>query len=208
MCSFLSPKQSDLSIRSPNLFIPIFLFLIMQFIAKGKRGTVYTEGKHVIKKASAYQIKNEVDWLKKLNKQGIGPKLVSFGEDWFKAQYIKGERIEEYVQSVDKKKVAKVLKKCLKQCRVMDLLKMNKKEMHHPYKHVIVFHDKPVFIDFERCKITENPKNVTQFCQYVLKLSLLFPGKIKADRNKMIEAMKGYKREQTEKKFKGILKLI
>ena len=180
----------------------------MQFLAKGKRGTVYIEGKCIIKKASSYQIKNEVDWLKKLNKRKIGPKLVDYGEDWFRAEYIKGERIEEYVKRAEPKKITKSLKDCLKQCRVMDLLNMNKKEMHHPYKHVIIRKNKPRFIDFERCKITENPKNVTQFCQYILKLSLIFKDKVNVDRDEMIKAMKEYKRNQNEKSFRKILKLI
>ncbi|HLC63444.1 MAG TPA: hypothetical protein VJJ21_03930 [Candidatus Nanoarchaeia archaeon] len=180
----------------------------MQFLAKGKRGTVYIEGKCIIKKASSYQIKNEVDWLKKLNKRKIGPKLVDCGDDWFKAEYIKGERIEEYVQRAEIKEIAKILRDCLKQCRIMDSLKMNKKEMHHPYKHVIIRKNKPRFIDFERCKITENPKNITQFCQYILKLALLFPGKVNVNREEMIKAMKEYKRNQNEKSFRKILKLI
>lgn len=180
----------------------------MQLLAKGKRGTVYVEGKYIVKKASAYQIKNEVEWLKKLNRCGIGPHLVSSGDDWFKAEYIKGELIEDYVGKADKKVIVKVLKGCLKQCRVMDAMKMNKKEMHHPYKHIIVAHGKPVFIDFERCKITENPKNVTQFCQYLLKLSGIFKDKIQIDKEKMIEAMKGYKRERSEGSFKKILSLL
>src|SRR3989344_7521686 len=167
----------------------------MQFLAKGKRGTVYIEGKCIIKKASSYQIKNEVDWLKKLNKRKIGPKLVDCGDDWFKAEYIKGERIEEYVQRAEIKEIAKILRDCLKQCRIMDSLKMSKKEMHHPYKHVIIRKNQPQFIDFERCKITEKPKNVTQFCQYILKLAGMFPEKIKVDKEEIKEAVMAYKRE-------------
>src|SRR3989344_5200444 len=178
----------------------------MQLLAKGKRGTVYVEGKYVIKKASEYQIKNEVEWLKKLNHYGIGPQLMSYGGDWFKAAYIKGELIEDSVRTSDKKNIANILKDCLKQCRVMDSLKMNKKEMHHPYKHVIVVKNKPVFIDFERCKITEHPKNVTQFCQYILKLDVIIPGNLDIDRGVMIKLMKEYKGNQNEKNFKGILR--
>jgi len=180
----------------------------MELLAKGKRGKVYLEGNYVVKRADETRIKNEVFWLKKLNNKGIGPKLISFGEDWFKAEYVEGKLIEDYLSECSKENAAKLLKDCLKQCRSMDRLKVNKKEMHHPVKHVIVVNDKPVFIDFERCKFTEKPKNVTQFCQYVLRLAGMFPEKIKVDKEEIKEAVMAYKREQSEKNFKRILMLL
>lgn len=180
----------------------------MELLAKGKRGKVYLEGNYVVKRADETRIKNEVFWLKKLNNKGIGPKLISFGEDWFKAEYVEGKLIEDYLSECSKENAAKLLKDCLKQCRSMDRLKVNKKEMHHPVKHIFVVKDKPVFIDFERCKITEHPKNVTQFCQYLLKLAGVFNGKMPVDKEAMIKVMKDYKREQSDGNFKKILSLL
>lgn len=181
----------------------------MQYLTKGKRGRVFlTEKVTVVKKAASYRVQNEVGWLRLLNKNGIGPRLISAGEDWFEMELITGDLLEDYLRKVGGKQARKILKDCLKQCRVMDRLKMNKQEMHHPVKHILVVEGKPVFIDFERCKITEHPKNVTQFCQYLLKLAGMFPGKIEIDTSGMIEAMKGYKREQSEKNFNKILKLV
>jgi len=180
----------------------------MKFLAKGKRGKVYVDGNYVVKKADETRIKNEVFWLKNLNKQGIGPKLVDYGKDWFRAEFVKGVLLEDYIKKTGSKEIAKVLKACLKQCRIMDTLKVNKKEMHHPVKHIFVVKDKPVFIDFERCKITEHPKNVTQFCQYLLKLAGVFNGKMPVDKEAMIKVMKDYKREQSDGNFKKILSLL
>jgi len=63
--------------------------------------------------------------------------------------------------------VNKIIKNILEQCRIMDKLKINKKEFHKPIKHIIVYKNKPVMIDFERCYYAEKPKNVTQFCQFI-----------------------------------------
>jgi len=38
--------------------------------------------------------------------------------------------------------------------------------MHHPWKHIIIG-KKVVLIDFERMHVTKDPKNVSQFCQFV-----------------------------------------
>jgi len=181
----------------------------MKFLAKGKRGKVYLTGeKTIIKKADGNRVRNEVYWLKKLNDKRVGPKLIDYGKDWFEMEYIRGELMKDYLGRCSRKEAMAVLKDCLKQCRVMDLLKVNKKEMHHPDKHIIIRKGEAVFIDFERCKLTENPKNVTQFCQYILKLSGMFPRKIKVGKEKMVEVMKYYKKEQSEKNFKKNLRLI
>jgi len=174
----------------------------MEYFAKGKHGRVYLDKHNAIKKSSPLRIKNEVKWLKTLNKNGIGPKLISYNKNSFKYKFIKGEFITEFIEKNNKSKIRKILLDILKQCRVMDKLNVNKKEMHHPDKHIIIRKGEAVFIDFERSKLTENPKNVTQFCQYILKLSGMFPRKIKVGKEKMVEVMKYYKKEQSEKSQK------
>ena len=59
------------------------------------------------------------------------------------------------------------------QCFAMDRLGVNKEEMTHPHRHVIVHRSKQppptvwrcTFVDFEKCSSTTKPKNVTQLCQ-------------------------------------------
>lgn len=144
----------------------------MEFFKKGKRGQLFREkwkGKEaIIKKARHYSVLNEVRWLKILNKHGIGPELYEQGEDYFICEYLDGVVIQDY-----KGELKDILLNVLKQCRVMDKLKVNKLEMHNPAKHIIIKGDDIRLIDFERCKITENPKNVTQFVQFICKKSNL-----------------------------------
>lgn len=180
----------------------------MQLLTKGKRGIIYLDSykeKEVIvkkqneKSTAINRIQNEISWLKKLNKYKIGPKLIWEKEDSFAMEYIQGILFEKYIKTHDWKKVSSQV---LKQCRIMDKLKVNKLELQNPHKHIIIKDNKPILIDFERCKINLYPKNVTQFCQYLMKLNLV------NDKNKIIKLLEDYKKDFSEDKFKKILKFI
>ena len=96
-----------------------------------------------------------------------------------------------------------MLKDVLRQCFILDKLKINKLEMHHPVKHIII-DKKPVLIDFERSYYTENPKNVSQFCQFLMSNSK----DLKINRKELIFRVKNYKKRPSKSTFKGILDLI
>ena len=77
--------------------------------------------------------------------------------------------------------------------------------MHHPHKHIyITKHNKPVMIDFERCSRTENPKNVTQFVEFLarikdeLKEFMYKPGELR-------ELAKEYKKNLTKSSLETII---
>ncbi|MBS3141298.1 hypothetical protein J4405_04090 [Candidatus Woesearchaeota archaeon] len=144
----------------------------MEFLARGKRSEVYLDENKVVKITNEYSASNEANWLVKLNKYGIGPRFYGKEENKVIMEYVKGIRIIDYLTKESKKKCEKVLKECFKQCEILDKLKVNKKELTNPYKHIIVRNDKPVFIDFERCKITERVKNVNQFKQFLNSLKI------------------------------------
>jgi putative serine/threonine protein kinase len=183
-----------------------------EFYAKGKRSIVYKaklEGKIVIVKEERKDIdaieraNNEIKWIKKLNKYGIGPKLLGEGKDYFICEFVKGKRILEFVENAEAGKIRD-------QCRTMDRLLVSKEEMHHPVKHIIVG-KKVTMIDFERCHNTERPKNVTQFCQFLMSKNVtdLIKGKgIILDKEKIRITVKGYKKSYSETDFNKIKKLI
>lgn len=181
----------------------------MKFLAKGKRGMVYLDkkdGKFVcIKKSGENRVRNEVYWLKILNEVNIGPKLINFTKTSFCYEFVEGKFILDYLEGKSNKTVIKIVKNVLKQCRKMDKLRVNKFEMHKPLKHIIIKNDKPVMIDFERCSGSLFPKNVTQFCQFLT--SKHFPN-LKLDKKEMIKILKEYKKDESEKNFKKILKFI
>ena len=191
----------------------------IRYLAKGKRSIVYvglyknkkvaikTEKKGI---AAKFRIQNETNFLKILNKHKIGPKLIYPSKKFFIYKFIKGKFITDWIKSANKNSIKKVLKNVLKQCYVLDKLKINKKELHHPIKHILVYKNNPVMIDFERCYYTTNPKNLTQFCQFLISweiLNILKKKDIKINKNKLINLLRIYKKQQNKDNFNNILKL-
>jgi len=168
--------------------------------SKGWRGVVYVgfyKGKKVgVKKGKT--VENEFKWLKKLNKYGIGPKVVGFDKGLV-YEFVEGESFLDFVEKEKKEKVNKVILTVLRKMRKMDKLKVNKEEMHNPVKHIFVGRSVKM-IDFERCRKSERPKNVTQFCQFLMRKKLVS--------KKVIKVLKDYKKSYSEKDFKRVLEFF
>ncbi len=175
-------------------------------LAQGHRGRVYifNKGKYIRKapinsSKDSINIENEAKFNKLLNKYKIAPKFISYDKktDSLTREFIEGERINDYFIVHDKKEIISIIKKVFVQLLKMDELKINKFEMTNPYKHIVI--DKkhnPYLIDFERCRFTEQPKNVTQFLQYLTSgnITALFKKKkIKINKNKVVQLSKDYK---------------
>ncbi|MBS3128451.1 methyltransferase [Candidatus Woesearchaeota archaeon] len=188
----------------------------IQYFTKGKRGFLYTakkkQKKYVVKiknpqSKAQNSITNEARWLKLLNTKKIGPHYQEQGNNHVLYSFVPGTFIGEWInQQNNKEKIKKVLISCLQQCRTLDLLKIDKEEMHHPFKHIIISKNKPVFLDFERCSKVKKPKNVTQFCQCIsyglsdtLKTKKFF-----VDQKKMKELAQNYKEHYDKQAFDHI----
>jgi putative serine/threonine protein kinase len=190
----------------------------MKFFAKGKRGFVYTEfykGKKIaIKKknpdSEAFgRVQNEARMLKLLNKHKIGPKFIEAGDDFVKYYFVEGKMILDFVEVSGKKEIIKTLKSVFEQCYTLDKLKINKEEMHHPVKHIIVTKRGPVMIDFERGHFVQKPKNVTQFCQFVRSMAKTLMGKgIIIEPESIMKLAAQYSREMSRKNLMAILKQL
>lgn len=179
-----------------------------ELFAKGHRSLVYLinlKDKKFIKKVARKDIykqghiENEAKWLKILNKYKIGPKLIESGKDYLICEFIDGERILDYWA---KKKNPKVILEVFNQLRLLDKLKVDKEEMHHPVKHIIVG-KKVVMIDFERCHQSLKPKNISQFCQFLVSRKLL-----EVNKELLIDALKKYKKDYSDKNYEAILRLF
>lgn len=174
--------------------------------AKGKRTKAYKFFNLIIKtkrkdSKAIGNIRNEGNWLRKLNKYKIGPRVYYFNDTFLICGFVKGERILDYFKKAGLEEKKKVVKEVLKQCRILDKLKVDKSEMHHPVKHIIVG-KKIVMIDFERCKYSNKPKNVTQFCQF---LNSYYE---KIDSTRLMEILKRYKRSYSDEDFNKIVELF
>jgi release factor glutamine methyltransferase len=179
----------------------------IRFFAKGHRGVIYTgfmnKTKVAIKaekkeSAATNRMENEAYWLRRLNQYRIGPNILFSGKGYFCCEFAEGIMIRDYVKKAKKAKILAVLREVFRQCRVLDELNVDKEEMHHPVKHVIVSKKSVSLIDFERCHYSTKPKNVTQFCQFAAR----FVG------NEILEAARQYKKGYSEDSFRKILALL
>lgn len=176
----------------------------MQLFAKGKRSLIYKDGNVIIKKElqesqAINRIENEAYWLKVVNKHKVGPKFFKGEKNAVYMQYIEGPNLEEYLKKHNKQEQKRILKQLLKQAYILDTLKVNKLEMHRVTKNGIVQKGKLILLDFERCKKTPSPKNVTQACQFISKY---FPSKV------LLEKAKKYKQTYAEKDYKELQKCL
>ena len=185
----------------------------MEFLARGKRGDIFLtkyRGEIVVVKqarsssAALGRIENEAYWLKRLNYFGIGPQFIALKHGKLYMEYIKGEEIGVYLQHHSLSPA--LAREILEQCRILDQLHVNKLEMHHPVKHILLKRGKPsrktvVMIDFERCKQTLKPKNVTQFVQFLLRQKE-YAGK------QVDDLLKRYKKNQSEEHYKQLLQAL
>jgi HemK-related putative methylase len=195
------------------------------FLAQGKRGKIYQfndkkSNKKFIKKISLESskavgnLKNEANFNKLLNDNGIGPKFIEYNssKDYLVREFVEGEFLGEYIKNSNRKDVLNILIKITKLMLKLDELKMNKFEMTNPYKHVIVTESKePVLIDFERFRFTPTPKNVTQFLQYLINNNtqdILKKLKIEIDREDLINLTREYKESYDKKLVLSFLKKL
>ncbi|MBI3036875.1 methyltransferase [Candidatus Woesearchaeota archaeon] len=196
----------------------------VKLFEKGNRGVLYKcsyHGKTVVVKAKRKEsaavatIQNEINWLGKLNKVGIGPKLLlsSKEKDWLAYEFVNGMFITEFIGSCNNvKAISEVIEQLLQQCRKLDVLRVNKEEMLRPQKHVLISKSgKITVLDFERCRKTRKPKNVTQLCQFIAgnhANSMLRQKGISVNREKLLAAAQQYKHIQNEENFKRIRKAV
>jgi len=188
--------------------------------ASGKRGVVYTgryRGRRVAIKiknpisSAPARIEIEAHILAALNKRGIGPKLFEAEDDFIIMEYVDGMPILEYFEAGTKAQIRAVVRKILLQLYALDELKINKEEMHHPVKHIIVRRNNPVLIDFERAKYSQKAHNVTQFCQFMTSrdvVGIISKKKIIIDKKQMMALAREYSREMSRENLTKILRLI
>ncbi len=210
----LSKSEVILKLEAQGISDPVFF-------AKGKRGYIFT-GSYQSKKIAikmknpdsqaVLSIQKEVSTLEKINKVGIGPKLLVENDHFLAYGFVDGIFFPEFIERKKKSEIAKVIKDIFTQLFILDGMKLSKEEMSHPPKHILITKkNKPVLIDFERAHYTNKPANVTQFCDYISSefiSSILSKKKIAIKKNELISAARDYKKTQTSENFKRIIGLI
>jgi HemK-related putative methylase len=192
-------------------------------LAKGHRGLIFTgrlKDKKVTIKVqrddidATETVNNEVRQLAVLNKHGIGPKLIFSGNNYFVYEFVEGDFLQDYLERKDTTRAdaVDVIKAVFEQMDLLDRLRLNKEEMHHPVKHIVVTRKKkPVLLDFERCHRRDKTHNVTQFAQFIISgklLPYLERHKIKVSMLEMLDISRKYSESKTRENFDAILALL
>lgn len=201
----------------------------IHYFTHGQRGDIFI-GEHKNKKIAIKarreesraekRLPNEAKWLRLLNRQNIGPKLLFFGKvsgkDYLACRFAEGKFILDFIREKEEKNkndsciIRKVIVSVLKQCFLLDRLGANKEEMHRPLKHIIIRRDnQPVLIDFERSHKTSKPHNVTQFAEFIARIARELKKKgIKVNPNELRMLAGEYKKSFSEDSLENIIKAV
>ncbi|CAI5746314.1 unnamed protein product [Peronospora destructor] len=201
----------------------------LRFFARGKRGVLYagelrSNDKPVVAKLAADatfagSVTLEARWIRAVNRMGIGAKLIDAGSGWFLCEQLEGKNVVEFLGQNHKVTTPAnalwVIREMLCQCFSMDLMGVNKEEMTHPHRHIIVHRSMQLpgnwrctFIDFEKCSSSKKPKNVTQLCQFLSSprmIALLASKHVKLDILKLRQSTKRYKQNLSTHTFSDIM---
>ncbi len=158
---------------------------------RGRHSKVYLFGKYAVKVFDAkfaYNFFKEAKFLTLLQPFGFVPELYAIDPWGLKIvmQRLSGSSIRDTFS-------AGVVSECLEICYILDAIGVQKEEMTHPEKHIIVA-DRVYFIDFERSVLSERPANVTQFCSYLRRFG------VEID----VELLRAYKRSYSREAFEKI----
>ena len=155
---------------------------------------------------------NEAKFLKIANSIGVGPLVYTSDRDFIVMEYIAGTNLPQWiVEEEDETLIEKVVLDVLTQAMKLDLVGLDHGELSRPIKHVLVTNDgKPYIIDFESASLERRPKNLTGLIQYLFirdnevgkKLRAIF----EVDKEKLIKAIRQYKKTPSIRTFKIVLK--
>ena len=163
--------------------------------------------------ADRASMRHEAEMLKKANSVGVGPKLLDFTENFLLMQYIDGKLLPEWLNETENQSlVKKILRNLLQQCFKLDQIGLDHGELSNASKHLIIdSKNKPYILDFETASDRRKPANLTSLAQYLF-IRKPISEKIvniigEIDRQRLVDALRKYKREKTEENFERVLEV-
>ena len=162
------------------------------------------------------EMKSEAKLLKLVNTVNVGPKLFDYSKNFVVMEYLEGEKIGKWIKSLhgkgSSKKLKSTIKTVLEDCFRLDQIGFDHGELSSISKHVIVGDTKSSLIDFESSSTERRVSNVTSITQ-----AIFIGSGISKDirriykiptKEKIIDVLRIYKREQTQTSFDNLLKIL
>ncbi len=161
-------------------------------------------------------MKNESVLLKLVNSVNVGPKMIDVSRNFLVMEYLEGEKISDWINSLkgvgSTKKLKSIIRKVLEDCYRLDQIDFDHGELSNISKHVIVGKTKSTLIDFESSSTNRKPSNVTSIAQAFFIGSGIAKKAQKIYKNppkeKIIKALKQYKQEKSKENFEELLKIL
>ncbi|MDH3676784.1 MAG: serine/threonine protein kinase [Nitrosopumilus sp.] len=162
------------------------------------------------------EMKSEAKLLKLVNTINVGPKLFDYSKNFVVMEYLEGEKIGKWIESIQGpgsvKKLKTTIKSVLEDCFRLDQIGFDHGELSSISKHVIVGDKKSSLIDFESSSTKRRVSNVTSITQAIFigsgigkKVQRLY--KI-PPKEKIIDTLRAYKQEQSRDSFENLLKIL
>ncbi|CAE6489126.1 serine/threonine protein kinase [Candidatus Nitrosotenuis uzonensis] len=158
---------------------------------------------------------DETALLVAANKVNVGPKMIASSRNFLAMEFLDGIKIHDWVCQIHGRKAVKqlksILRKILLDCQKLDGIGLDHGELSYISKHVIVG-KKTTIIDFESSSLERRASNVTSAAQglyigsglsKIIQKTCPVPPK-----NKIIAALREYKRNQTRESFENILGVL
>jgi len=157
---------------------------------------------NMIEEARFHRIANSVN---------VGPYLVAQTKNLIAMEYISGQNIIEWVANATRSEMLSVARDILEQCFRLDMAGLDHGELSRLSRHVIVS-QRPHIIDFESASIARKTCNVTAVAQSIFLYGAVANGVRKIlcdiDNDKVIQALRTYKRSHTRANFDAVVDLI
>lgn len=162
------------------------------------------------------EMKSEAKLMKLVNTVNVGPKLYNASKNFLVMEYLEGDKIGDWIQSLkgngSSKKLKSIIRIILEDCYRLDEMGFDHGELSSISKHVIVGKLRTTLIDFESSSVNRRASNVTSITQAIFigsgigkKVQRIY--KI-PEKGKIIDVLRKYKQEPTRKSFDDILKIL
>ena len=162
------------------------------------------------------EMQSEAKLLKLANTVNVGPKLYDVSKNFLVMEYLEGDKIGDWIQSLkgsgSSKKLKLIVRIILEDCYRLDQMGFDHGELSSISKHVIVGKLRTTLIDFESSSVNRRASNVTSITQAIFigsgiakKVQRIY--KI-PPKEKIINVLRAYKQEQTRRSFDNIVKTL
>jgi putative serine/threonine protein kinase len=156
-------------------------------------------------------MEEEARLLEVANSVNVGPRLYNWSGDFLVQERLDGEYLRDWVKrnQGDAKRFSDISLTLLYKARRLDEVGLDHGELVKVRRHFIITVDGPRIIDFESASLIRRAHNVVSIAQSMF-LNIGFLRLIEdffdvPDRDEIIDALKRYKKTQTEENFLSII---